>query len=317
MPSPDRRTPSNVSTGRQSDQDISSFLDTLNNWGRWGNDDERGTLNLIQAEHINRAAALAKTGVVISCQREITTIHSDENPVPMVHFMTSTGESAPTDGQGIARDWFGMPFHGHAVTHLDSLGHFFLNGLIYNGRPANVVRAEGGAGFGSIAAASGGVVSRGVLLDIPRLVGREFLAPDHVIDVEQLESAEKLQGVKAGTGDILVIRTGRDMRKLALGASRYRPGMSVECLPWLHRREISVLVSDESHDAQPLPSTAVPTPIHAVGLVAMGLWLVDNAQLEALAQQCQSAECWEFMMILAPLHIEGASGSPINPLAIL
>jgi kynurenine formamidase len=299
-----------------SEADVMGYFESLSNWGRWGDDDELGTLNLIRPEHRARAAKLAAEGAVVSCERLISTRYSDENPQPLMHFMMTTGEAVPAQGQAAATDWFGMPFHGHTVTHLDSLGHFFWNGKTYNGRPASVVRAVNGVGFGSIEPACDGLVSRGVLLDVPRARGQEFLEPGLVITVEDLERCEAEAGLKVGSGDMLLVRTGRDPRRKHHPASEGRPGLGASCLPWLHEREVSVLVSDEAHDVQPQVYAGIRTPIHAVGIVAMGLWLLDNAQFEPIAEKCAELHRWEFMFVVAPLLLQRSSGSPVNPVAL-
>jgi kynurenine formamidase len=299
-----------------SETEVLGYFESLSNWGRWGSDDELGTLNLIQPEHRRHAARLITDGATVSCERLISPSHSEDNPQPMLHFMIATGESAPSSGQAAASDWLGMAFHGHGITHLDSLGHFFWDGRMYNGRSAGVVTAAGGVGFGSIEPACQGLVSRGVLLDVPRARNEEYLEPGAAISVGDLERCEADTGIAVGTADMLLIRTGRDPRRRDHPVAAGRPGLAASCLPWLHEREVSMLISDEVHDVAPAQYAGIRTPIHAVAIVAMGLWLLDNAQLEQLAEACADRGRWEFMMVVAPLLLEHASGSPVNPVAV-
>jgi kynurenine formamidase len=296
--------------------EVLGYFESLRNWGRWGPDDELGTLNFIRPEHRRQAAGLVVDGATVSCERLISTSYSEDNAQPLLHFMIATGESAPSSGQAAASDWLGMAFHGHGITHLDSLGHFFWDGKMYNGRSAGVVTAAGGVGFGSIEPACHGLVSRGVLLDIPGVRGEEYLQPGAAISVEDLERCEADAGIVVGTADMLLIRTGRDPRRRHHPVAAGRPGLTASCLPWLHEREVSMLISDEVHDVAPAQYAGIRTPIHAVAIVAMGLWLLDNAQLEQLAEACAERRRWEFMMVVAPLLLEHASGSPVNPMAV-
>jgi len=158
--------------------------------------------------------------------------------------MMASGEDAPKKGMGFANEWIGMKFHGYYYTHLDSLAHVFWNGMMYNGRPStNITLSEGGKD-GSVEWASGGIVSRGVLLDIPRLQNKEWLEPGEAVTPEHLNACEKSEGLTVGPGDILIIRNGRDARNAKKGVilpeKHGSPGLHASCLPWLREREIAV-----------------------------------------------------------------------------
>jgi kynurenine formamidase len=232
--------------------------------------------------------------------------------------MVDSGDSAPSEGLGSALEWLGLRFHGHSITHIDSLGHVFWSGRAYNGREARVVNTRDGATFGSIEALGGsGIVSRGLLLDIPRSEGRECLAPGEAISPLQLARCEESESITVSRGDILFVRTGRE--RLSKGEAADLAdfaGLDARCLPWLHEREISVLGSDAVNDVTPSGYEGFPAPIHAIGISAMGLWLVDNVSLERLASECARREQWHYCVVLAPLQIQGGTGSPVNPLAI-
>jgi kynurenine formamidase len=234
--------------------------------------------------------------------------------------MISGGESAPDEGLGVATDWLGVAFHGHAITHLDSLGHMFWNKQAYNGIPASAVSMLNGATLGSIETARNGIVSRGVLLDMPSALNVPWLEPGHGITPDELELAERSQGIEVNSGDILYIRTGRDVPRNspdAIDSNDRFPGLDISCMPWLHERSISVLGSDYVNDVIPSGVADSVCPVHIIGLVAMGLWLVDNLYLETLSERCINRGSWEFLCVLSPLVFSTATGSPINPLAIL
>jgi kynurenine formamidase len=302
---------------RPLESDVIAYIDSLSNWGRWGDDDELGTLNFITPEKRLQALALPREGRAISCSRLVSTVPSAENPHPLLRLMIRSGEGATEHGRSSAADWIGMRFHGRSVTHLDSLSHYFWNRMAYNGRPSATVRAESGAEYASVEAARDGIVTRGVLLDVARSEGVAFFPSDHEITVDELERCETAQQVKVGRGDVLMVRTGRDRRPEDGRIMGAQAGLRADCLPWLHSREISLLAGDGVHDNQPPVYQAIASPIHTVGIVALGLWLLDNAYLEDLADHCATTARWEFLFMTSPLLLEAATGSPTNPLALV
>jgi kynurenine formamidase len=227
----------------------------------------------------------------------------------------------PEFGLESTLDFVGMAFHGMASSHLDALCHVMVDGQMYNGFAAEEVKSTG-ARRGSVMAAKDGIVSRGVLLDIPRLVGSPWLELGTAITPEQLEAAEQSQGVEVGEGDILLISTGRDARRAELGVwnpiEEGMAGLHPECVPWLHERGIAMLGCDGISD--PLPILGIENwvmPIHQCTLVAMGVHLLDNLCLGGLAGACTELSQWDFQLSVAPLRIEGGTGSPCNPIAVL
>ena len=213
-----------------------------------------------------------------------------------------------------------MVFHGLDVTHLDSLAHLFWDGKMYGGEPASLVSDRHGALKHDVLAVRDGVTTRGVLLDIPRLRGTDVLAADDHIFPEDLEAAEKAAGVTLEAGDVLLVRTGEGGARIREGknynANKPRSGYQAACLPWLHERGISMIGSDVAQDPTPTGYKTVHMPIHMVGIVAMGLWLIDNCQLEDLAATCDRLGRWEFQFALAPIRVQGVTGGPANPLAV-
>jgi kynurenine formamidase len=221
----------------------------------------------------------------------------------------------------VATDFIGVSFHGPSITHIDSIGHVFHKGRMYNDRPAALVSANRGATVGSVMVASDGITSRALLLDIARLKKKARLPSGEAVLPMDLELAERHAGVRVGSGDILIVRTGHSRVRLRLDRppSRTNPGLHAACLPWIRERDVALLVTDSATDVRPsgYEGDSLSIPIHRVGLVAMGLWLLDNADLERLSAICGRLRRWEFMFSVAPLQWEGATGSPVNPIAIL
>jgi len=298
-------------------------FEQVKNWGRWGDDDERGALNLITDQKRREGAACVKAGEAVSCARELAVRPTVENPNPALHMMIQGGDDCVIPGVGLeaAMDFVGVAFHGMATTHIDALCHVFVDEQMYNGFPASEVRSTG-ARRGSIMCASDGISSRGVLLDVPRLLGIRWLDPGTVIHVEQLEAAEAAQGVQVREGDMLLVATGRDARRATTGpwnpVTEGLAGLHPDCIPWLHRRGVAVLGGDGVSD--PLPGGAIPgwaMPVHQCTLVAMGVHLLDNLRLDRLSEACARHRQWEFLFTVAPLRVERATGSPVNPIALL
>jgi kynurenine formamidase len=298
--------------------DFQALFDRCSNWGRWGDDDERGTLNLITAEHRVRAASLIREGISVSCAHPINTIGDSENAFPAMHFMLRAGDVA--DGKTVTStaDHLAVSPHGVVHSHLDALCHFFWKGQIYNGRPIGVVTSTG-ARASAITIGQDGIVSRGVLLDIPHALGMDYLEPDHAITVAELERAETTCGVRVESGDILLVRTGRNVRRNTIGPWNSRTelaGLHHEVAPWLRDRGVAVLGSDGVSDVRRQPFTETTHPMHVLTLVAMGMQLLDNQNLDDVASACASRNRWAFMLVLAPLKLRGGTASMINPIAI-
>jgi kynurenine formamidase len=295
-----------------STDDVLTFHKTLSNWGRFGPRDQLGTLNLIMPEKRAAAARLVRSGRTVSAARPLPTQPSIENPVPVAHHMTGTA----TEGWG--GDYFAIASHGFATSHIDALCHIFHEGKLYNGYPIEKVTAHGALELG-IHELSAGIVSRGVLLDVPRARGLPYLENSEPIFPEDLERAEQDAGLRVEPGDILLVRTGRWALREARGGWDPRlaiAGLDASCLPWLHARGVAALGSDGVSDVLPSRVPGVPMPIHTVAIVALGLHLIDNLELEPLALACVSEKRWEFLLTLAPLVLLRGTASPVNPIAL-
>jgi kynurenine formamidase len=311
---------------RPSEEEWLGYFGALSNWGRWGEDDTRGTLNLITAEQVRRAAALVREGITVSCAREVDFTGSrKEDPGRALHFMNHTGTSAPAHGGGGANDWVILPLHGLVITHLDAHAHMFWDGRMYNGQDARLVTAEQGARRGNLAPAAGGIVGRGVLLDIAALHGVPWLAEGHEISATELDDAARRQGVEPEPGDIVMVRTGYGQRRrtdlLTGDGGEPRdfqpelPGLGAGTLPWMHAHDVAVVGTDTGTEARPSRYSWL-APFHAVAMVAMGLWIVDNYDLEDLTQTCERLGRYVFMATIAALRLKNSTGSPVNPLAL-
>jgi kynurenine formamidase len=298
-------------------------MDELSNWGRWGPDDQRGTLNLITPEITRRAIQTVQEGQTVSCARRISYEGGPDSPLPPQHYMLASGEGyRPGEGpdRQVARDYFGLVFHGHTITHIDSLAHFMWDGRLYNGAPSTRVNTPEGATSHSIDEAHPGIVTRGVLIDAAMLRGTEVIERGDGVGLDDIERAERDQGIKIGTGDVVLLRTGQLGHRERTGpvdvAKVGSAGPLPEVLPLVHERGVAVLGSDTGNDVMPSGYERFSNPIHQVGIVAMGLWILDNAWLDDLAAACQARQRWEFLINILPLRLTNATGSPVNPVAV-
>ena len=299
------------------EEEVRSYIEKVSNWGRWGPDDQLGTLNLLTPEKTARAASLVREGRTVSCARPILPEPAPDVRIPPLHFMLGSGEDVTGPGPGGSSDFVGFAFHGSTITHVDGICHMFWDAKMYNGRPASLVTTREGAKAGNIELLYKGVVGRGVLLDIARLKGANWMEPGQGVMPEDVEAAEQAAGVRVEEGDILLIRTGNYKRRLTLGPTGDgNPGPQAALLPWLHQRGIALLGSDTPNDPWPREYPDLGLPMHHIGIVRMGLWLLDNANLEELADMCAEQNRWEFFLSINPLRIHNGTGSPVNPIVV-
>jgi kynurenine formamidase len=292
--------------------DVLAFHETLSNWGRWGDDDQLGALNVITPAVTATAAATVRTGRTVSCARPLDTVSSADNPSPVAHHMTGTA----TEGMGA--DYFAISPHGFATSHIDALCHIFHEGKIFNGYSAETVTAHGATKLG-IHRLRDGIVTRGVLLDIPALRGVDALEPGEPIFPEDLEAAETKAGLTVRPGDALLVRTGRWQWRRTHGAwdaGSLAAGLDASCLPWLRERDVATLGSDCVSDVLPSRVDGVGMPIHTIVIAAMGVHLMDNLDLDTLGAACAEETRWEFLLTVAPLVLRRGTASPVNPIAL-
>ena len=309
------------------EKEVLSYFDSLSNWGRWGDDDQKGTLNLIDKNKTLESIKIPTRGKTVSCSRTIVGGEvAPDIPNPPVHFMLESGEgwesgkkitSRKTQG---AIDYIGMIFHGYSVSHIDSPAHFFWEGKMFNGIPSHYVSTNLGATAGSVELVREGLITRGVLIDVPMLRNIDWLERGTGVMPEDILEAEKQCGFTIEPGDVLLVRTGQYHRRKIEGPANPLEAGSTAChaasLPLFREKDIAMLGSDTGNDIQPPPYPSLPQPIHQIGIVGMGLWILDNANLEELARTCREYNQWHFMFVLSPLMIKGGTGSPANPLAL-
>ena len=293
-----------------------ALYEKISNWGRWGKEDERGALNFITDKKRAAAARLVQAGVTVS----LATDPAPDNPTPVTHLMHQTGFDAhEVRLMPYTADYFAISPHGHAVTHLDALCHVFWKGKMYNGFDASEVGSRGARKCAIDIASDGVVVSRGVLLDIPKIKKVEWLEPGDRIFPEDLVAAERDHRVQVEEGDVLLIRNGRARRRKSQGpwnTMQAMPGLDASCLSWLHERKIAVLGSDSASDVVPSGYEGLSRPIHIGTLPVMGVHLIDNADLDAVAATATRLGRYEFQFVMGPLILKRGTASPVNPLAI-
>jgi kynurenine formamidase len=306
--------------------EVLGYFTACSNWGRWGAEDQLGTLNHTTDEHRRAAAALVTAGRAVSLARLIPTRTSppDLRPAPL-HAMLSSGDAydgqpTPIGGAQGSADVITLAPHGFGMTHVDALSHVFRDGKMYNGRSASLVSTAEGATSNAVTVWRDGLVGRGVLLDVAAARGVEWVEPGDPITTADLEAAEELAATRIRTGDIVLVRTGAAALHRAHGPSptvyQTRIGMHVSCAPWLHSREAAVLCCDSAQDVHPSGYESLRAPLHQVAVVAMGLCLIDNCDFERLALVVDEVGRSEFLFSAGPLLIENGTGSPINPLAL-
>jgi kynurenine formamidase len=299
---------------------IAELLEKVSNWGRWGKDDQRGALNYITNEKRAAAARLVRSGESVSLALPLPTRPARDNPTPVTHLMIRSGDVGHPLGSWGCADYFAIEPHGLATTHLDALCHHFYRGKMYNGFEYTEVDFQG-AHKCAIDVAREGIISRGVLIDLPRLRNLEWLEPGDAIFPEELDAAERAQHVEVREGDVMLLRTGRFRLRRTRGVAAIpglkMPGLHASCLEWLHERRVAVLGSDAVSDVLPTPyDPPLRMPIHTGTLVMMGVHLIDNADLEPLAEKCAGEGRYEFMFSLLPLILERGTASPANPVAL-
>jgi kynurenine formamidase len=297
---------------------VLDYFTSLSNEGRWGPDDELGTVNFITPQKVVEAARLVTEGRVVSIAQDLLTEPSQKNRFKPVGFTMQTLGLDP-GGLSCAEEVSYLP-HGPQVTHLDSVSHVYFEGRMYNGRLAADVIKDDGMHFASVFALRNGIVTRGVLLDVARARGVDYLPDREYVTVEDFEAAEERQGVRVGSGDALMVRTGLGAREAAEGEEdgsfrNGRTGLAPETVKWMYEREVA-LYSGDCTERMPSPYERILLPLHQVAAAAVGLNLVDHAALEELGRMCAELNRWEFLYTVAPLRIPRSTGSAVNPLCM-
>lgn len=286
---------------------VETWMTELSNWGRWGEDDQLGALNLITPEKRIAAARLVQTGISVSLAHNYSVASSPNSPPAFDHQMTildSPGE--------YVMDRISFSYHGGLHSHMDSLCHVLHKGQMYNGFSRDDVDDSGCQKL-AITDVKQGIMTRGILMDIARLKGVDYLQPGTPIYVEDLEAWEAQTGLTVEAGDVIFVRTGR--WATPAGAGQGSAGLHASVAPWLKARDVAMLGGDYFNDVSPSGVEGVFLPIHQLTIVAMGVRLFDNMDLEALAEEAARQQRWEFLLTASPIPVEGGTGSPINPVA--
>ena len=304
--------------GRQapSKEEVLGYLKDDVNWGRWGPDDQKGAVNLVDDAKRLRAAGLVKSGRAVSLSREFPVTPAPNNPTPAIHYMRK-GPREP--GGGMSTDYYGISYHGTATTHLDALCHVWDHNGMWNGKDPNEMIQFDGAKYGAVDHWKEGIITRGVLLDVPRHRGTDYVTQETPIHAWELQDICDAQGVQMEPGDALVVYGGREKWNAdgnAIWGSdpTQRPGLHASCLKFIRQSDCCVLVWDMM-DHTP-NGYDLPWSVHG-SIFAYGIGLLDNALLQPLAEACAEEGRWEFMLTINPLRVVGGTGSPVNPVAIL
>jgi len=279
----------------------------LSNWSRFGNRDELGTLNYIKPTKVVAAANLVRQGRVVSLSRVIATKdQSDRTAGANLRMLrTSTPDDMFTDVMTIEP-------HGPDVTHLDALGHAADAGVFYGGRSTAEVIRRGQLESLSVAALGDGVATRGVLLDVAAAQGIPFFEAGRGVSADDLDRAEEWAGVQVGSGDAVVVHIGVDPQRRKEGPWA---GLLLSAIEWIAEREVSIYTGD-CIERIPSEMPDLPLPLHTLGIVYVGLIIVDNPDLDDLIETCADLKVNEFLFCIAPLKVVGSTGCPINPLCI-
>jgi len=301
------------------DSSPKAYVQQHSAWGRWGPDDAAAGVNLVTPERVVAAARLVRTGVRLSLTRPV---------VPGAAHGPGTARMEPArvdigGGVVVQRDIWSLDYHGGQITHLDALSHIEIDGRLWNDRETALNAADPAGSWGDITTWTSGIVTRGVLFDVPRYRGTPYVTQDAAVTGDELAAIAAAHRLDFQPGDAMVIFSGRqawdaandEYGSVSADGSRVAPGLDGSCLSYLRTADPSVLVVDmmDRHD----PANTPPGLAVHLALNAFGVALLDNARLEDLAAECRQQQRTDFMLLVAPLSVQGATGSPVNPIAVL
>ncbi len=300
-------------------EDYARYPERFSNWGRWGADDQAGTINHITPDVRRHAASLVRDGRTVSLSLTIGS--------PPRASLNSGFEQEMQIGEAGSGDRLHIRFHGWSITHLDALCHMFTGprGELYNGRPSSDVTPTG-AISGNVEAFAQGIITRGVLYDVPRFRGTDYITLDTPVHGWDLQDIAAKQGITPRAGDAVVIRSNAGgfyaaHPAFANGQADEMPGVHASAVEFLYETDASLVVWDLLESG----GTGIPSrlregmdaiPMHEICIPFMGMPMLDNADLEALAATCAELGRYEFMLLVAPLVVKGGTGSPVNPIAL-
>lgn len=305
--------------------EVVQMMKDISNWGRWGKDDEIGTFNLITPAVRKAAVALVKEGISVSLAHTLDKEKLADNPTPFKQeFFMRDGKMSSS----AVMDIISSTYHATTTTHMDSLCHYIFEGKTYNGwdietyHQATPTREGFGEGPGctknSILGFKNGLMTRGVLIDLPLMKGVKWIEPGTPVTIADLAAWEKFAGIRIGAGDALFLRTGRFARRAELGpwpSAQLSAGFHVSVMPWFKQRDVALISSDSVQDVQPSNIEGFPRPIHMLAINSLGMPMIDVADLEEVAQVAARLRRWTFLLTVTALPAPGGSGSPVNPTA--
>jgi kynurenine formamidase len=306
-----KATARQASAGSRSPVNADEFdqlFQQVKNWGRWGADDQLGSVNLITAAKRKDALKLARTGQTVSLVHNPLTEKADDNTSPFEHTMNP----------GFTTDTYRVSYHGYSHSHMDALCHILYKDQTYNGYARAAVNTDQGCTKLGIENLKQGLITRGVLIDIPRLKGVPYLEPGTAIYQEDVEAWEKMAGVKIASGDAILLRTGRWARREKVGpwpVGRSAAGFHTSIIPFIKQRGVAIVGSDDAAEVTPTLVQGVNLPVHTLLITALGINILDNQDLEALAETCAKLKRWQFLITINPMPITGGTGSPMNTIA--
>ena len=307
--------------------DIEAMSQKVRNWGKWGPADEIGTLNYATPEKVAAAAKLIQNGkafplaIPLGPDGPQTGARGRMNPVHLMRHDGADGYSGLRDkeaGLRSADDWLIMPLQ--AATHWDALSHIFYKDRMYNGYDMREVMSWGARKCG-IEKTKGKAAGRGVLLDMARHKGVDFLEDGTPITPDDLDAAADKQSVTIGTGDFLIVRTGQMENCLKRGswgayAGGDAPGLSFETAEWLFKKEVAAVATDTwGCEVRPNDVPGLYQPWHWVVIPSMGLTMGEIFFLKELAEDCAADKRYEFFFVAPSLPVKGAVGAPVVPMA--
>lgn len=280
---------------------------------------EKGAIARIDPTTVQRALAVPRTGRTVSLAMPIDSLPGPNNGRPALHHMVDLGDVELPEPTA-HKDFIGLDYHGKAVSHLDAVCHIGYRGKLYGGVDSRSVMSAAGSAWSAVTTMRSGVITRGVLIDLPTVRGVDWLEPGTAVHAADLALAEERLGVRVDASDAVLLRTGHGARKAALGpwnSDNASAGWHIDVMEVFAERGISMLGGDGDSDVRPSSVVDVHSPIHALSLTALGIPLLDNLDLEELSSACAEAGTYEFLLIVAPLVVPRGTGSPVNPIAVI
>ena len=300
--------------------DFEIMLSAAKRWGEFGPEDQIGAINLITPETRTAAAALVKTGRTVTLANPMDKVKASEFVTPLEHqVFVFPPLMGPNSLEIAAGDIFTINYHGGLHSHMDGVAHFGWGGKLYNGYDFAPSSKRGFLNLGVENIAQKGIFTRGVLIDLPRMYGVDSINPGTLITLEHIEAWESLSGERVQSGDVLLLRFGR--WSVAKKDEDFNPlektaGLHASVGAWLKERGVAAIASDAISDRMPPYVEGVFNPVHVIANYALGMPIFDHLQLDELARVSSALNQETFLFIAAPLNIEGATGSPVTPIAV-